>query len=198
MTSRFCTKGVQLDPSKCTRLTVYLSNDPARPCRPKGGFGLVWKKSWSLVLPKGTHMTNIEVEIQNKKLFQPSIHISHKKRTTQSLVYIQRRGLHKTLVTINPNFWREGQKELEHLKHCKRPFLKIMFKVPLEGTPRSSQAHLISKAKPPPPPLLLLQFYQGWIILRKRDINLLLLPILTTSADGCFALCVFLRGRHHR
>ena len=30
-----------------------------------------------------------------------------------------------------------------------------------EGTPRSSQAHLISKAKPPPPPLLLLQFYQG-------------------------------------
>ena len=116
------------------------------------------------------------------------------KRRTQTLVYVQRRGLQETLVPINSNFWRECKKELEHLKHCKRPFLKIMFKVPLKGTPRSSQAHLISKAKPPPPPLLLLQFYQGWYILRKRDINLLLLPILTTSADGCFALCVFLRG----
>ena len=119
------------------------------------------------------------------------------KRRTQTLVYVQRRGLHETLVPINSNFWRESQKELEHLKHFKRPFLKIMFKVPLEGTPRSSQAHLISKAKPAPPPLLLLQFYQGWNILRQRDINLLLLPILTTSTDGCFALCVFLRGRHH-
>ena len=119
-------------------------------------------------------------------------------RRTQTLVYVQRHGLHETLVPINSNFWREGQKELEHIKHFKRPFLKIMFKVPLEGTPRSSQEHLISKAKPPPSPLLLLQFYQGWNILRKRGINLLLLPILTTSTDGCFALCVFLRGRHHR